>query len=101
MKMRCLARAYADKPLDRFAVGRGDGLVYIVSPDLRGTDQEVATWSIGFPPDAVYEFDESVYEGILAAFKAADSSRLDAMWKKAKPLRDALPDIDDVIAGAG
>jgi hypothetical protein len=97
MKVRCLARAYADKPLDRFAVGVGKGLIYIVSPELRGTDQEVAGWSVGFPVNAIYEFDEGVYENILAAFKADDRQRVGALWKKARPLTAALPDIDDVV----
>lgn len=100
MKWRCLARAYGDKPLDRFAVGAGDGLIYIVNPDMRGTDQEIASWSIGFPPSAVYEFDEATYASIARAFGTADKDTLGAMWQKARPLKAELPDIDAVIEGS-
>ena len=97
MKQRCLARAYGDEPLNRFAVGVGDGLVYVVSPDLPGTDGEVALRSIGFPSACIYELDDGVYESILEAYRASDRDRLDQMWRKAKPLRLTLPDIDEVI----
>lgn len=99
MKTRVLARAYADEPLDRIAVGVGYGLVYIINPARTGTDREVAMWSIGFPQYAVYEFDERTYDKILAAYRSPEQRDLADLWKLAKPLKASLPDIDAVIGG--
>lgn len=99
MKQRVIARAYAGEPLDRLAVGVGHGLIYIINPVLDGTDREAALWSIGFPEYAVYEFDEATYERILAAYLSPDRRGLMDLWKTARPLKAALPDIDAVIGG--
>jgi hypothetical protein len=100
MKTRVIARAYADEPLDRLAVGSGDGLVYIVNPSLSGTDKEIAMWSIGFPKNAIYEFDKTIYDKILAAFQSSTKDKLAELWKLARPLKTALPDIDAIIEAA-
>lgn len=98
MKMRCIARAYGDKPLDRLALGHGSGMIFIVNPACSGTDQELAAESIGFPASAIFEFDEDVYERLVSALKEGNRRTLLAAWNEARPLMAHLPDIDSVLA---
>jgi hypothetical protein len=98
MTQRCLARAYGDMPVDRRVVGRGHGLIYIVSPAIQGSEVEVANQSIGFPEEAVFEFDAALYQKLVTLYEQKNRAELAGLWSKAKPFQQPTPDIDIVAS---
>ena len=96
-KIRCLARAYGDKPLDRLALGKEDRLIYVSNPSLIAPEQVLALRAVGFPRTCVFRFDPKLFERLLAAYESKDSGRLASLWNEAKPLHQELPEIEAVI----
>lgn len=79
--MRVIARAYKDKPLDRFATERidGDHLAIGISPDPQAA-------CVGFPVTSVYVYDDDLFRALEVAWSDGDASKLSRCWAKAVPV---------------
>ena len=83
--MRVLARAYADKPLDRVLVARSPKLAYIATEMLSSTAADDSA-GVGFPVNCVFEFDETLFHSLSEAWRQGDRRSLLSLWAKAHPI---------------
>jgi hypothetical protein len=89
---------YGGRPEERVAVGKGAGLTYIVNPSLAGADEMVAIRAVGFPMEAVFEYESDLFGQLVAAF-AEKAGDLSTLWEAAHPLgHDRLPEMDDLLS---
>ena len=61
-----------------------EGVVVLTDKDGHGPT--------GFPVDAVYEFDQAVWEQLDAAWRKRGVVRLKTLWQEAQPLPALLSD---------
>lgn len=87
--MLCLAKAYGDEPLKRVVVGTGSRLIYVAQAEVAEADIDAG---VGFPVDAVFDFDAMLFERLHAAFDSGDRQGLWALWQTAQPLSLDLVD---------
>ena len=85
--MRCIAMAYSREPLERVVNGMDQRVVYLVNPSLEHAIKNDPGIGVGFPTEFVFEYDATMFEKLLDAYRAADSTALESLWKKTKPLR--------------
>lgn len=83
--MRVLARAYADQPLDRLAVGRAGGVIYL---STEGSTESFLSKGVGFPIECVFEFEPALFDSLQTAWSAGNERDLALLWAKATPLRE-------------
>jgi hypothetical protein len=83
--MHVIARAYADKPLDRIVVERSPKLAYIASSAALSADDSDRT-GVGFPVNNVYKFDESLFRLLVSAWESGDHKQLLDLWSRAEPI---------------
>ena len=80
--MLCIAMCYGDKPERRFVTGQTTRLTYVSS-----SMQKTKTLSgVGFPKDAVLEFEETIFMKLIDAWKRGDSSALAEHKKALRPI---------------
>jgi hypothetical protein len=84
-KMRVIAKAYGDEPLDRTTSGEGAGVVFLVNPDMNRSDSYSES-GVGFPRSCVYQFDSALLESLRRAWADEDHTELGRLWNKATPL---------------
>jgi hypothetical protein len=85
VEMRVIARAYADRPLDRVVVERSPKLTYIAS-EAAASSMEADGTGVGFPTNCVFKFDESLYRSLEEAWQAQNRERLLDLWSEAQPI---------------
>jgi hypothetical protein len=83
--MRVLAMAYGGQPLERLAVGRAKGVIYLSTAN---STESFLTNGVGFPDIYVFEFDRGLFDSLQKAWAAQDSRDLERLWAKATPLRE-------------
>jgi len=83
--MRVIAKAYGGEPLDRTTSGEGDGVVFIVNPDINRSEN-LSESGVGFPRWCVYEFDSALFESLREVFGRGDMAALEMLWSKAEPI---------------
>ncbi|KAF0178969.1 MAG: hypothetical protein FD124_530 [Alphaproteobacteria bacterium] len=81
--MLCIARAYGDEPLRRIAVASGRGLTYVVNPSAYNATKGDDGSGVGFPSEAVFQFDADLFGRLRAAFDAGDRALLLDLWRSA------------------
>ena len=85
--MRCLARAYKDRPLDRDVWGADGNVVYVINRDQPDVERLIQQGGgIGFPGVAIFEFNKRLYADLKAAYDRGDRRGLKILWAEAKPL---------------
>lgn len=83
--MRVLAKAYGDKPLDRETTGQRDSVIYLV--DKSAHDAEIkADEGVGFPREAVFYFESTLFESLDRAWHVGDSKAVEELWGTATPV---------------
>jgi hypothetical protein len=99
MKTRCIARAYGDEPLERFALGQEGGLVYLSNPSLEDEDEILALRAVGFPRKCVFVFESQIFDRLTSAYRQGDRKALESAWDTAKLLKMDLPAMDSLVGG--
>lgn len=90
--MLCLAKAYGNEPLRRRVVGHGHRLVYILNPDSEDARVSNPLAGVGFPEDAVFDFDADLYDRLRAAWERGEQAELWALWQTARPFSAEMED---------
>jgi hypothetical protein len=85
LKMRVLARAYRDQPLDRMVVGENARVYYIANPSTVSSTGKCTSGGVGFPKAYVFEFDSVLFDSLERAWLARDSEALATLWQEASP----------------
>lgn len=83
--MRVLAMAYGGRPLERLAVGRAKGVIYLSTDS---STESVLSNGVGFPENCVFEFDRQLFESLQKAWAQNDGKNLERLWAEATPLRE-------------
>jgi hypothetical protein len=83
--MRVLAMAYAGRPLERLAVGRAKGVIYLSTAN---STESFLSHGVGFPESYVFEFERELFESLQRAWSSNDAHLLESLWAKATPLRE-------------
>lgn len=83
--MRVLAMAYGGQPLERLAVGRAKGVIYISTAN---STESFLSNGVGFPDNYVFEFERPLFESLNRAWLERDVDSLERLWSKATPLRE-------------
>ncbi len=92
-EFRCIARAYANEPLDRVAVAFERKLTFIANgKGVENVDNLEHVGAIGFPSECVFEFDAKLFDALQTAYILGDD--LDALWAQAVPLKADLPQLE-------
>lgn len=86
MKMRVIARAYRDQPLDRILVERTPRHAYVAAESALGANDDDDEIGVGFPLGCVFKFDESLYQSLCEAWRAGQVERVAQLWAKAEPI---------------
>src|SRR4051794_17309844 len=81
-KMRVIARAYGNEPLDRTTSGEGEGVVFLVNPDMNRPENHSES-GVGFPRSCVYQFDSALLDSLREVFNRGDEKALESLWSKA------------------
>lgn len=84
--MICLAMAYMGEPLRRSVVGRNKKVVFLSNLSTIDSHGVSNPSCIGFPPNCVFEYENSLYDKLLDAYESSDSSLLGTLWGQAKLL---------------
>jgi hypothetical protein len=84
-KMRVMARAYGDEPLDRSVAAEANGLAYLINLSVRDSDGTYGRGGVGFPRNSIFEFDQTLFDSLLRAFSSHDEAQLASLWKRATP----------------
>jgi hypothetical protein len=87
--MYCIARAFRDEPLRRLVVGSAHRVIFVLNPDLPQAAGGSEEAGVGFPVDAVYEFDEGLFTKLRDAYDRGDRAELWVAWEQATRLRPA------------
>lgn len=83
--MRVLAMAYGGQPLERLAVGRAKGVIYLSAAN---STESSLSHGVGFPDCFVFEFDRSLFDSLQKAWAAHDAQSLERLWATATPLQE-------------
>ncbi|MFI5012712.1 MAG: hypothetical protein ACHQAY_10215 [Hyphomicrobiales bacterium] len=86
MKTHCIAKAYGGEPLERYVVGTGYNLIYVVSPMVAKTTGDATDEGVGFPIADVFVFESKLFARMRAAYDAGNVRELAALWSGAQPL---------------
>jgi len=84
--MLCIAMCYGDRPERRFVTGRRGRLTYVSASKENSTDCS----GVGFPNDAVFEFDERLFESLRAAWAKGDRNEIAKLKGVLKPMAPRL-----------
>ncbi len=74
-----IVRAFASEPVHLTATRR-------ISADIVEVVGEDGSKSIGFPLDAVFLFDQSLFRKLRAAYDAGQQDNLENAWNEAEPM---------------
>ena len=85
--MRVIAMAYKDRPLDREVVGETDKLIYVANLSGLNSMERAAASGVGFPPDCIFQFDETLFDSLEEAWDRDDLGKLKELWSRAQPVR--------------
>jgi hypothetical protein len=83
--MRVLAMAYGGRPLERLAVGRGKGVIYLSTDN---SNESPISNGVGFPENCVFEFERELFHSLQHAWLSQNEEALEHLWAKATPLRE-------------
>jgi hypothetical protein len=97
-KIRCIARSYGDRPLERFALGQERDLIYVSNPSLVEDDQILALRAVGFPRKFGFSYESELLTHLAKAREEGDSERLERLWNKAKTFAADLPVMESLIS---
>ena len=82
----CMARAYRDQPLRRYLTERNNRVGYLIDPSYADSGGIRGKFGVGFPLSCIFEFENSLYDRLLAAYVSGDSLELGKLWGQAKAL---------------
>lgn len=80
--MLCIAMCYGDRPEQRFVTGKRGRLTYVSA----SMENSTTCSGVGFPNDAVFEFEQSLFEQLRAAWSKGDSGAISALKRSLRPI---------------
>lgn len=83
-----MVRAYGDEALRRVVWEVGAKAVMICNPDLyEKARRDTSIHPIGFPKEAVFEFDPALFRQLREAYQAGRADDLVRLWSTARSLQ--------------
>jgi hypothetical protein len=74
--MLVIARAYGNQPLKRVVTGTRKKLVYLLNPMVASSVGITPLAGVGFPKDAIYEFDAADFAALTESWEGVMQKRL-------------------------
>lgn len=84
--MLCIAMCYDDRPERRFVTGRRGRLTYVSASKENSTNCS----GVGFPNEAVFEFDERLFESLRTAWARGDRNEIARLKGVLTPMARSL-----------